>query len=145
MLTFGKASESQLGLGDMINMDPMTANLTKERIRGMVTAPSGDVVEAEIMPHVYMPPVVPGLPPIADLSVGGNHTFAIDREGAAWRWEFNGEGQSGTGDTANDDDAVENVTVPMKIDMSKSKSTVVAVACGAQHLVIVVDTPAKAS
>ena len=49
------------------------------------------------------------------------------------------------GTTANGDGAVENVTVPMKIDMSKSNSTVVAVACGAQHSVIVVDTPAKAS
>ena len=57
-------------------MDLTTGNLTKERIRDMVTAPSGDVVEAEIMPHVYMPTVVvPGLPPIADLSAGGNHTF----------------------------------------------------------------------
>ncbi|KAI9217785.1 regulator of chromosome condensation 1/beta-lactamase-inhibitor protein II [Blastocladiella britannica] len=140
VLTFGKAADGQLGLGDLINLDA-DQNLTAERFYVDITAPDGEELRQEIPAHVYRAAVVPALHDIKAIAVGSNHAFAIDAHGVAWRWGFNEMGQCGTGDSANDEEATEDVTTPIPIDMSRSKSTVVAVAAGAQHSVIVANIP----
>ncbi|ORZ41730.1 regulator of chromosome condensation 1/beta-lactamase-inhibitor protein II [Catenaria anguillulae PL171] len=125
--TFGKAADAQLG----------------ERFFATVIAPTGAEARQEVPPHVYRPAQVPKLAGIHKVSAGANHVFALDKDHVAWRWGFNEMGQLGTGASANDEDATDDVREPLAMDMSKSRSEVLDVACGAQHSVILVYTPPK--
>ncbi len=39
---------------------------------------------------------------IADMDVGSRHSCAVDDEGLAWCWGFNGQGRLGTGEDGED-------------------------------------------
>jgi len=52
-------------------------------------------------PKVFVPTVIPGLTDVVDVAAGAEHSIAVSKDGRAFTWGRNFEGQLGTGPTPN--------------------------------------------
>ncbi|KAF9363370.1 hypothetical protein BGX34_004318 [Mortierella sp. NVP85] len=107
---FGRSDSHQLGLG--YTEEPGTEDPTghKKAIR-----------------H---PTVIPGLPPVKAISVGGNHTLALTQTGDVYAWGFGEMLACGNGEE-------EDVETPLKLTGQQIENCrVLKVAAGGQHSVI---------
>ncbi|KAF9143929.1 hypothetical protein BGX30_014318 [Mortierella sp. GBA39] len=109
---FGRSDSHQLGLGytELPGTEDSTSH--KKAIR--------------------TPTLIPGLPPVDAISVGGNHTLALTREGDVYAWGFGEMLACGNGEE-------EDVEKPLKLTGQKIEGAkIIKVAAGGQHSVILV-------
>ena len=107
---FGRSDSHQLGLGytELPGTEDSTSH--KKAIR--------------------TPTLIPGLPPVDAISVGGNHTLALTREGDVYAWGFGEMLACGNGEE-------EDVEKPLKLTGQKIEGAkILKVAAGGQHSVI---------
>ncbi|KAG0199388.1 hypothetical protein BGX28_007341 [Mortierella sp. GBA30] len=107
---FGRSDSHQLGLG--------------------YTEAPGSEDTSSHKKAIRKPTVIPGLPVIKAISVGGNHTLALSEEGDVYAWGFGEMLACGNGEE-------EDVEKPLKLTGQKIENhRVVCVAAGGQHSVI---------
>ncbi|KAF9187561.1 hypothetical protein BGZ51_001210 [Haplosporangium sp. Z 767] len=107
---FGRSDSHQLGLGYTETPGSEDSTSHKKAIR--------------------KPTVIPGLPAIQEISVGGNHTLALSKDGDVYAWGFGEMLACGNGEE-------EDVETPLKLKGQQIENCrVVKVAAGGQHSVI---------
>ncbi|KAF9093423.1 hypothetical protein BGX23_003348 [Mortierella sp. AD031] len=107
---FGRSDSHQLGLG--------------------YTELPGTEDDSSHKKAIRTPTVIPGLPPVEAISVGGNHTLALTREGDVYAWGFGEMLACGNGEE-------EDVETPLKLTGQQIEGAkVLKVAAGGQHSVI---------
>ncbi|KAF9919080.1 hypothetical protein FBU30_011175 [Linnemannia zychae] len=107
---FGRSDSHQLGLG--------------------FTELPGTEDDSSHKKAIRTPQVIPDIPPVEAISVGGNHTLALSRDGDVYAWGFGEMWACGNGEE-------EDVKVPLKLTGKQIEGAkVIKVAAGGQHSVI---------
>ncbi|KAI9179596.1 hypothetical protein H9P43_004924 [Blastocladiella emersonii ATCC 22665] len=146
VLAFGRSSGCELGLGELVNLDPVTGEPTAQKMFATETTPDGQEIQSEIPSHIMLPTPQPAYPTkVTKIAAGTHHCMAITDDGTVYRWGTNGSAQLGTGSAAfeADDEAEDDQSTPLAFDFSKSGAKGIAAACGAQHSVLLLSKPAK--